>query len=92
MIVWQELLLQNFSSKIVTALKAMYNVVKVCIRQNQSYSDFISSHFVIKQGDPSSPMICMMFMNGITQSINSNLNDIFTFEDVFFYCSMRMTK
>ena len=76
--------LQNVSSKIVTAMKAMYKV-KVCIRHNQSYSDFISLHFGVMQGDPSSPMIFMTFMNDITQSINSNLNEVFTFEDVIFF-------
>ena len=59
---WNKLIMQRISCKMVRALKAMYSTVKACIRYNQSYSDFIDSNFGVKQGDPSSPMLFMMFI------------------------------
>ena len=66
----------------VRALQAMYSNVKACIRHNNSYSAFIDSKFGVKQGDPSSPLIFMMFINDINQHINSDLNGIFSINDI----------
>ena len=74
---WHKLILENVSSKMVRALQAMYSTVKACIRHNQSYSAFIDAKFGVKQGDPSSPLIFMMFINDINQNINSDLDGIF---------------
>ena len=60
----------------------MYTVVKACIRHNRSYSEFIDSHFGVKQGDPSSPKIFMMFLNDLEESIRDGLDGIFTIEDI----------
>ena len=66
----------------VRALKAMYSTVKACIRYNQSYSDFIDSNFGVKQGDPSSPMLFMMFINDLNENINNDLEGIFTLNGI----------
>ena len=79
---WHKLSLQNVSSKMVRALKAMYTSVKACVRHNQSYSAFIDAKFDVKQGDPSSPLIFMMFINYINQNINSDLDGIFNINDI----------
>ena len=59
----------------------MYSVVKACIRYNCRYSEFIDSHMGVKQGDPSSPMLFMLFINDINQCINDDLEGVFTVED-----------
>ena len=79
---WHKLSLQNVSSKMVRALKAMYTSVKACVRHNQSYSAFIAAKFDVKQGNPSSPLIFMMFINDINQNINSDLDGIFNINDI----------
>ena len=66
----------------VQALKAMYSTVKACIRYNQSYSDFIHSNFGVKQGDPSSPMLFMMFINDLNENIYNDLEGIFTLNGI----------
>ena len=79
---WNKLITENVSSKMVLALKAMYKTVKACIKHNNSYSAFIDSKLGVKQGDPSSPMIFMMFINDLNENINNNLNGIFTVNDI----------
>ena len=79
---WQKLIQANVSSKLVNALNAMYSVVKACIRYNNRCSEFIDSQLGIKQGDPSSPMLFMMFLNDINQCINIDLDGIFTVNDI----------
>ena len=57
----------------------MYTVVKSsCIRYQSLRSRFFSSHIGLKQGDPSSPLMFMMFINDIAQNMNANFDDIFT--------------
>ena len=79
---WHKLILESVSSKMVRALQAMYSTVKACIRHNQSYSAFIDAKFGVKQGDPSSPLIFMMFINDINQNINSDLDSIFNINTI----------
>ena len=79
---WHKLLIENVSSKMVNALKSMYSVVKNCIRHNGRLSEYIESNIGVKQGDPSSPMLFMMFINDINQCKNDNLNGIFTVDDI----------
>ena len=52
------------------------------IKHNNSYSAFIYFELGVKQGDPSSPMIFMMFINDLNENINNNLNSIFTVNDM----------
>ena len=77
-----QLILENVSSKMIRDLKAMYTSVKACVRLNRSYSAFIDAKFGVKQGDPSSPLIFMMFINDIKQNINSDLDGIFNINDI----------
>ena len=77
-----KLITENVSSKMVLALKAMYKTVKACIKHNGSYSAYVDSKIGVKQGDPSSPMIFMMFINDLNENINNNLNGIFTVNEI----------
>ena len=72
----------NVSSKLVNASKAMYSVVEACIRYNNRCPEFIDSQLGVKQGDPSSPMLFMMFLNDINQCINTDLDGILTVNDI----------
>lgn len=60
----------------------MYATVKLCIKYNNSFSQFFDSQIGLKQGDPSSPTIFMLFVNDMIDSVNSNINDIFTIDDI----------
>ena len=54
----------------------MYTVVKSCIRYHSCRSRFFNSHVGLKQGDPSSPVLFMMFINDIVQHINDDFNEL----------------
>ena len=60
----------------------MYTVVKSCIRYHSCRSRFLNSHVGLKQWDPSSPLLFMMFINDIVQNINDDFNEIFSFQEL----------
>ena len=79
---WQKLLKENVSCKFVKAVKSMYATVKLYIKYKNSFSHFFDSQIGLKQGDPSSPILFMLFVNDMIDSVNSNINDIFTIDDI----------
>ena len=79
---WQKLLNENVSSRMITAIHSMYNCVRSCIRYKGSKSSFINSKNGVKQGDPSSSLLCLFFLNDIIQHINTNIDGIMTLNDI----------
>ena len=77
-----KLIKENVSCKFVRAVKSMYSTVKLCIKYKNSFSQFFDSHTGLKQGDPSSPVLFMLFVNDMIDCINSNINDIFTIDEL----------
>ena len=55
----------------------MYTEVKSCIKYKSILSVFFNSHMGLKQGDPSSPLMFMMFINDIVDNIDFDLENIF---------------
>ena len=81
-LLWHKLLSEHLNCKLVRAIKSMYNTVKSCVRYKSSYSSFFSSTIGLKQGDPSSPLLFMLFVNDIIDNINADLNNIFTINEL----------
>lgn len=80
-LLWQKLVSEHVSTKLVQAISSMYSVVKSCIRYRSSLSGFFSSHIGLKQGDPSSPLMFMLFINDIVQNINADINSTFSIDE-----------
>ena len=60
----------------------MYRVVKFTVKYNGNISNNINSQLGVKQGDPSSSLLFMMFVNDILANINSDLEGSFTTDEV----------
>ena len=60
----------------------MYNTVKSCARYKSSNSTFSSSTVGLKQGDQSSPLLFMLFVNDIIDNINVDLSNIFSINEL----------
>ena len=70
------------SSKMINALKAMYSIVKSVIKFNHNLSDPFSIHQGVKQGDSSSSLLFMMFVNDMLENINTDLDGLFTIDEL----------
>ena len=64
------------------AIKAMYSTARSIIKHNRQISNTITSNLGVKQGDPSSSLLFMMFVNDIITSINTDLDGIFSTEEL----------
>ena len=60
----------------------MYSVVKSVIKHRGSISDPIESFLGVKQIDARSSLLFMMFVNDINENINTNIEEIFTLNDI----------
>ena len=81
-ILWQKLLAEHVSSKMINAIKAMYATVRSIIKHSHQLSSTITSNLGVKQGDPSSSLLFMMFVNDIVTSINIDLDGIFSTDEL----------
>ena len=45
---WQKLVAENVSSKLVKAIRSMYLTVKLCVKHNNTFSQFFSSFIGLK--------------------------------------------
>jgi hypothetical protein len=81
-LLWQKLLTQNVSTKFVKAVTAMYSSVRSYVRHSSKLSEPIISNVGLKQGDPSSPLLYMLFVNDILESINSDLQNLFSIDTI----------
>ena len=80
--IWQKLLTYGASTKIVKMLRAIYQTVESCVRSNGTYSEFFASNSGVKQGEPLSPFLLILFINDMYENIVIQDNDAFTIEDL----------
>ena len=79
--IFQKLINENISTKFVNAIRSMYNSVKACVRHERTYTSLFESNIGAKQGDQSSTLLFLFFINDIVSSFNDNMDDLFTLEN-----------
>ena len=74
---FQNLIAQNVSCKMINAIKTMYTTVRSYVRYNTETPDFIRF-----EGDHNSPLLAMVFMNDFVNYIDSDIEGIVTMNDL----------
>ena len=80
--IWQKLLSYGASTKIVKMLQAIYEKVQSCVRTEGNLSDSFESYSGVKQGEPLSPFLFILFINDMYENLVVNDGDAFTLNDL----------
>lgn len=80
--IWLKLIRYGVSSRMVSMLRKIYDVVASCVRVNSEYTDFFESHMGVKQGEPLSPLLFLFFINDMQQHLDSDDVDAVTIDDI----------
>ena len=72
--IWFKLCSIGASLKIVNAIKAIYNSVKVCVRSMGKVSECFDSLVGVKQGEPLSPLLFIVFLNDLAGELDINID------------------
>jgi len=69
---WVKLVQSGLSCKMLTVIKSIYQNVKSCVKNtdNNSFSQFFDISLGVKQGEPLSPLLFILFINDITDSLD----------------------
>ena len=63
-------------------LRAIYHRVESCVRSNGAYSLLFAINAGVKQGEPLSPFLFILFINDMYENIMLQDKDAFTIEDL----------
>ena len=72
--IWFKLCETGISLNFIKSVKAIYNSVKVCVKLMGKTSDCFDSLVGVKQGEPLSPLLFILFLNDLTSELNIDTN------------------
>ena len=79
---WLKLLQLGTSSKIINMLRTMYSDVKACVRSDNIISECFSCLNGVKQGEHVSPLMFILFINDLYESLLNDNDDYITLNDL----------
>ena len=79
---WLKLLQLGTSSKIINMLRTMYSDVKACVRSDNIISECFSCLNGVKQGEPVSSLMFILFINDLYESLLNDNDDYITLNDL----------
>ena len=65
----------------------MFSSIKIVVKYKTETSDAIQSFQGVKQGDASSSLLFMMYVNGITENIDDNIDGFFKLNELKLFLS-----
>lgn len=83
--IFHKLIQEKVSSKFVNAIQSMYSSVKAAVNYNKQLSPSFDSNIGAKQGDPSSSLLFLFFVNDLINNINRNIEGLFSLNDLQLY-------
>ncbi|MCU7801013.1 MAG: reverse transcriptase family protein [gamma proteobacterium symbiont of Lucinoma myriamae] len=82
--IWFKLLQMGVSCKLVKTVQSLYHNVKACVRGIGTLSECFESHVGVKQGEPLSPLLFILFLNDLSDFLqgSSNNEDLLTIDHI----------
>ena len=71
--IWFKLCSTGASLKLVNAIKAINDSVKVCVRSMGKVSQCLDILVGVKQGEPLSPLLFIVFLNDLAGELDINI-------------------
>jgi hypothetical protein len=84
-VLWHKLVIQRTGGKLLNARKAIYSSVTSCVRFNGNVSEMCACNMGLKQGEPLSPILFILYINDMLQCMNLDAEHSFCIDDLYMF-------